>query len=622
MVALGTLVGGGVRADDGARTDKLGKKIDNLAFTPASGKPFSLYDLKDNQATVVVFLSLECPVSNSYAAPLSELAKAYQDKHVGFVGVCVNEDLSADQFARQVEAFHYAFPVARAAPHAAVDAFKAAVTPEAFVLDRHFILRYRGRIDDGYAARLKRNQQVTRHDLQQALDDVLAGKPVAVPATAAVGCAIVPALESKRVTTNLTFYKDVLPILQTNCQTCHRPGAVGPFALLTHNQAVNWATDIKDYTQSRKMPPWKPVDGAAFHQERKLSDRDIATLAAWVDGGTPAGDPKEGPPLRPFSDSWQFGKPDLVLTAPDDYHLSASGNDVFRCFVLPTNLTEDKYVVAVELRPGNPRVVHHSLLFIDTTGQARKLETEEKERTRDRPAKDHGPGYSASMGVGFLPRGGLGGWAPGQMPRRLPEGAAYFLPKGADVVMQLHYHRDGRPETDRTQLGLYFANQPVARRFQTMVIPGRFVFIPKGNDHYKVEGRIWCRSDCTLHSVMPHMHMLGREVKVTMTPPGGAPQTLIAIKDWDYNWQETYFFKEPITVKAGTRFDIEAIYDNSDKNPSNPFHPPQIVFFGQETTNEMCYGFLGATSDQPGRIRVDRRGPDAKADLSGKPKGS
>jgi hypothetical protein len=285
---------------------------------------------------------------------------------------------------------------------------------------------------------------------------------------------------------------------------------------------------------------------------------------------------------------------------------------VFRCFVVPTHLSEDKYVVAIELRPGNRRVVHHSLLFVDTTGQARKLEQVEKERKQDGPARDFGPGYSSSMVIGFRAQGGLGGWAPGQMPRQLPEGTGYFLPKGADVVMQVHYHRDGRPETDRTQLGLYFAKKPVARQFQSMVIPGRFIFIPVGSDHYQVAGSIWCRSDCTLHSVMPHMHMLGREVQVTMTPPDGPSRTLIAIKDWDYNWQESYFFREPIAVKAGARFDIHAIYDNTDQNPSNPFHPPRMVFFGEQTTNEMCYGFLGATSDKPGRIRVDRRGPDAK----------
>src|SRR5262249_30148723 len=161
----------------------------------------------------------------------------------------------------------------------------------------------------------------------------------------------------------------VLPILQRNCQECHRPGEVGPFSLMTYRQAVNWATDIKEYTQSRRMPPWKISEGLAFHNERRLSDHGIAVLAAWADNGTPEGNPKDAPPPVKFAEGWRLGQPDLVLTLSDDFQVGPSGNDVFRCFVLPTNLTEDKFVEAMEVRPGNPRVVHHALLFVDTAGQ-------------------------------------------------------------------------------------------------------------------------------------------------------------------------------------------------------------------------------------------------------------
>jgi hypothetical protein len=190
--------------------------------------------------------------------------------------------------------------------------------------------------------------------------------------------------------------------------------------------------------------------------------------------------------------------------------------------------------------------------------------------------------------------------------RRLPEGTGYFLPRGSDVVVQVHYHRNGRVEKDRTSVGLYFARGPVQRQFQSVVIPGRFWFIPAGSERYRVEGGVEVLRDCTLHSVMPHMHMLGKEIKVTLTPPGGKPRTLVAIKDWDYNWQESYFFREPIAVRAGTRLAVEAVYDNSAGNPNNPFHPPRPVLFGEQTDNEMCFVFLGATSDTPGRIRVRR----------------
>jgi Copper type II ascorbate-dependent monooxygenase, C-terminal domain len=242
---------------------------------------------------------------------------------------------------------------------------------------------------------------------------------------------------------------------------------------------------------------------------------------------------------------------------------------------------------------------------VDASGGARELLKKEKRAAAN--DLDRGPGYSSSMGVGFRPSGGLSGWAPGQVPHFLPEGTGYLLPKGADVVLQVHYHRDGRVEKDRSTIGLYFAREPVKKRFWGLAIPGRFFLIPRDNDHYPVKGSIWVQQDCEIHSVMPHMHLLGKEI--TMTPPEGERRTLVAIKDWDYNWQETYFFQEPIKVVSGTRFDIEAVYDNSANNPNNPFAPPRPVLFGNQTTNEMCFGFLGATSDQPGRIRVRAQPP-------------
>jgi hypothetical protein len=395
----------------------------------------------------------------------------------------------------------------------------------------------------------------------------------------------------------------VLPILQEHCQGCHRPGEVGPFALLTYKQAVNWAADIKEYTHSRKMPPWKPSGGLAFRDERRLSDRELATLAAWADGGTPEGDPRDAPPPRSFTDGWQLGPPDLVLTPAEEFQLGPSGRDAFRCFVAATDLPEDQYVTAVEVRPGNPRVVHHALLFIDTTGQARKLEADEQKKPADPDQPDRGPGYRVAMGVGFRPQGGLGGWAPGQIVRQLPEGTGYLLPRGADVVIQVHYHRTGRIERDRTQVGLYLAKKPVRQRFQGSVLAGRFLLIPPGTADFRVKGSMSLDRDCVLHSIMPHMHLLGKSIQVTMTPPDGAPQTLIEIADWDYAWQETYFFKEPLRIRAGTRFDVEAVFDNSAGNPNNPNNPPRFVKFGEQTTDEMCFVFLGGTVDQPGLLR-------------------
>lgn len=602
-VAVLFLAGSAVAAE--IDTTKLNTKVD-VPVRDAAGKPIAPAEAK---ATVYVFVSFDCPVSNSYASALAELSKEYAAKGVAFVGLCPC-DLSASEVAKQAKDFHLGFPVYKDDAFAATDALKAQTTPEVFVLDRHSKLRYRGRIDNGFYARLKKSPQVTSYDLRNALDDVLAGNSVRVPATASVGCPIVRERPAANPNAAVTYHRDVAPILQRSCQGCHRPGEVGPFSLTNYKQAVNWASDIKDYTQSRKMPPWKPSEAAhAFADDRRLSDRDIATLAAWVDAGMAEGNPKDAPPPAEFAVGWQKGQPDLVLTVPSDFTIGPSGTDIFRCFTLPTGLTEDKYVVAYEVRPGNPRVVHHTLNFIDTVGRGRALEAEQQ--AKDKNAKnlsDFGPGYSRRMGVGFLPRGGIGGWAPGQQPHFAPDGVGFYLPKGSDIVLQVHYHRTGRVETDRTQIGFYFAKKPVTKTIEPVIISPSLnnvlnFFIPAGAERYPIKGSIWLANDATIYSVMPHMHLIGREIKVTMTPPGGKPETLIAINDWDYNWQETYYFKTPLHVKAGTRFDIEGLYDNSRKNPFNPNDPPRLVRFGEQTTNEMCFGFLQASGERPGPVQ-------------------
>jgi len=593
MVALtvGLILAAAANAGETVSMAKLGKKIEPLALKDATGKPFSLAQLNDKKAVVVVFLSFECPISTSYCQPLADLARSFDKRGVAFVGISTNDDLTTEQLAKHVRDAKLPFPVLRDEQHRGADAFQAEVTPEAFVLDGSLTLRYRGRIDNAYAARLKKNSQISRHDLREALEELLAGKSVTEPATLAVGCAIP---RETTVTAKsggaVTYYRHVLPILQDNCQICHRPGEVGPFSLMIYRQAVNWASDIKDFTQSRKMPPWKPTESIAFHNERKLTEKEIATVAAWVDSGTPEGDPKDAPAPKAFPEGWRLGKPDLVLTMDNDFQIGPTGRDHFRCIVLPTNLTEDKFVVAIELRPGNPRIVHHTLLFIDTTGQGRELAKKQHERLKKEDT-DQGPGYTVGMGgIGFRASGGLGGWAPGQLPRFLPEGAGFLLPKGSDVIMQMHYHRNGRAEKDRTTLGLYFAKKPVSHRFQSMVIPGGgqlpfLLNIPANNDSYQVQGTVWVGQDCQLHTIMPHMHLLGKKIKVTMTLPEGKPQTLVGIDDWDYNWQETYLLKQPLAIKAGTRFEVEAVYDNSSRNPNNPNNPPKNVRFGEQTTN-------------------------------------
>ena len=618
------------RADD-PPTDKLNKRIDLPTLSDAAGKPVSLAPAAGVKATVVVFLSFDCPVSNGYAAPLTELANAYAPKGVRVYGVVAEEPSAA--LAKQIAEFKLGFPVLADPKLDAATALRATTVPEAFALDHNGVLRYRGRIDDAYSARLKRNAAVTSHDLKDALDALLAGKDVATPVTKPVGCPVgrkAPAAKPG-ADTSVTYYKDVLPVLQNNCQSCHRPGQVGPFSLLTYRQAVNWADDIKEYTHARKMPPWKPVGGPGYSNDRAMSETDITTLTKWTDAGCPEGNKADAPPAKTFSDGWQLGPPDLVLTVPEDFHVGPAGKDLFRCFVLPTGLTEDEYIVGYEIKPGNPRVVHHTLNFFDTTGKARELEEAEKARKKKPGEQDHGPGYSVAMGIGLVanpnaarpgtttPVGGIGGWAPGQLASKLPEGTGFLLPKGADFIIQAHYHRTGKPEADRVSVGLYFAKKPVAKPFQSIGVSpplpnGRQLIglekpaflIPAGAPNHVITGAVVLQQDATIYSVIPHMHLLGKKIKVTVIPSDGPPVVLVDIPDWDYNWQETYWLKTPIAAKAGTRIEVEGVYDNSLSNPNNPSNPPRDVRFGEQTTNEMLFGFVGVTPVGEGRVRFLR----------------
>ncbi len=570
---------------------------------------------KGSKAVVVVFVSFDCPIAKSYLAPLGELSKAYADKSVAVVGVCPEEGPA--EVKKRAAEFKLAFSVFADPELKAVRELGAKRVPEAFVLDAKGTIRYRGRIDDQWLTPGKQNPRPVVPDMKNALEEVLAGKAVTVPETNGPGCPIVPPAKEPNGPGNgakVTFYRDVLPVLQNRCQECHRPGEAGPFSLLTYKQAVRWADLTKEYTASGAMPPWRPVGGPAYLHDRRMPKAEIELLAAWVDAGCPEGDPKQAPPAKVFAGAgWQLGQPDLVVEMPAPFHLGPTGPDHFRAVVMPTGLAQDKVIVAYEVKPGNPQIVHHTINYFDTTGNARKLEAKEQARKKDPNEPDHGPGYTSAMGIGFVApsgSGGIGGWTPGLRGFVLPAGTGYFLPKNSDIVVQMHYHRNGKAEQDRTKIGLYFAKNPAALKpLKAVVVPGLvepqnrfqpFDTIPAGNRAFVVRGRVVTEEDCTVYSVLPHMHMLGKSVKVTMTPPGGKEQVLVDIPEWDYNWQESYFFKDPISVKAGTVFEVAAVFDNSARNPNNPNGPPKDVKRGQQTTDEMLFGFLRATSNAAG----------------------
>ena len=440
-----------------------------------------------------------------------------------------------------------------------------------------------------------------------------------------------------------TYHNDVAAILQQNCQECHRPGQVAPFALMTYEQARKRATDIVQVTGGRVMPPWPASTsfGGPFRDERVLVDAEVATLRKWLEDDCPEGDPKDAPPPKVFTSDWPLGEPDLVLTMGEAYELEPSGSDDFRVFVLPTSLPDDRWVRAVDFKPGNRRVVHHVL-----AGVAR----EKAGRARELDAKDSKPGYSSLGGFGdgvqvfgFLPI-----WTPGSRPRHTPEGSGYFLPAGADVLIQVHYHKNGKVETDATSIGLYLSEAPLPKRVETgFLFPspsplalaklmlkaklsqnaGRrpslnelmrdVLTIPPGEANYTVKGssrgegrggaggRPLSR-DVLLTSVMPHMHWLGKDFTFTAVLPDDQKTRipLIKIDRWNFNWQGTYAFAEPIRLPKGAWLEMEAHFDNTAENPANPHSPPKVVTWGDQTTDEMCIGifeFVAADDGVPKR---------------------
>ena len=536
----------------------------------------------EHGATALIFYSTECPISNSYSPTLNRLAAEFPKDKVRFVGVCIDPDLSDSDVAAHAREFGLKFAVARDSQGKLARKLGAKVTPEAFVIDDQGKTRYHGRIDDQFAARRKANANPATHELRDALALLLDGKEIAVPFVEAVGCPL-PKVAEKAVP---TYAKDVASILQKNCQECHRKGQVGPFGLETYEQARKRADDIARVTEDREMPPWKPVPGVGpkFKHDKSLSKEEIATLAAWAEGDAPLGNLADMPPAPKYSDDWAFGTPDLIIDLGEDYPVPAEGADVYRCFVIPTNLPKDVYIEAIDYRPGNRKVVHHILSYVDTSGQARK-----------RDAADPGPGYTCFSGPEVEIHGDLGGWAPGNEPSVLPEGVGRSLPKGADVIMQVHYHPNGKPETDRSRIGLYFAKKPVKQTLHWNFALDPGLELKPGESNHEAKAYWKTPVDLMAYAVTPHMHLLGKNMTISITYPDGRAEDLVKIGDWDFNWQNTYYFEKALELPKGTILSVVAHYDNSESNPRNPNHPPKLVKWGEATTDEMCIGFLAVT---------------------------
>jgi mono/diheme cytochrome c family protein len=417
-------------------------------------------------------------------------------------------------------------------------------------------------------------------------------------ATAACGFALVGAVCASHGDSKAeyapTYSRDIAPILLNNCASCHRPGQVGPFSLLNYDDARQRAKQIADVTASRFMPPWLAEinDQVHFVGERRLTDEQIALIRRWADAGAPEGDPAALPEQRTFRNEWRLGRPDLVLKLADPLIVPAEGDQLLWTFALPTGLEQDVFVRAIELRPSNPRVVHHAAFLFDGTGLARQID-----------ASHPGAGYPDMGTIGFNQAGSAGGWTPGSEIEPLPDGVARALRQGEDVVVELHLAATGKPEAEQFEVGLYFAKPQAGGGapdpLETVSLGSFCIDIQPGDAEYRVTDEMIIPVDCSLFALTPHAHYVCQKIQAAAVLLDGTSVPLLTINDWDFNWKQRYDLKQQLLLPAGTKIVTTFVFDNSQGNPQNPHHPPRRVRTGHNVGGEMALLFLDLAPVNP-----------------------
>jgi hypothetical protein len=398
-----------------------------------------------------------------------------------------------------------------------------------------------------------------------------------------------------------TFSKDVAPILQQRCQTCHRPGEAAPFSLLTYKAARPWAASIKEAVKVRRMPPWfaDPHYGK-FANDRTMTQAEIDTLVAWAEGGAPEGNPKDLPAPLQFVDGWNIGKPDLMVTMPAKYEIPATGTIDYQYVLVPLNLIEDKWVQAAEVRPGNRELLHHVIAYVRPPGSNWMK--------------------GAQPGIPYQPKKGdsgpnefLVGYAPGTPVQPMPEGRGKLLKAGSDIILQLHYTANGKPGTDQTSVGIMYAKGPVKERVFTIAASNNKFVIPPGDGNYEVKSTFEFGADTHVTMLTPHMHLRGKDFLFTAVYPTGERQVLLSVPKYSFAWQLAYQPVQDIVMPKGSKIECVAHFDNSPNNPFNP-DPAKEVRYGDQSWEEMMFGFFDVAVDADKDVRsiLPQKAPEPK----------
>jgi peroxiredoxin len=542
-------------------------RLEKIDLVDYRGRTWELDDFKDDKILVVAFLGTECPLAKHYSIRLQELADHYSDQKVCIVAVMSNRQDSLEEIAAFADRQKLEYPILKDLGNRLADQLSADRTPEIYVFDANRDLRYRGRIDDQYGIGYIRDD-VRRHDLKIALEELLAGKQVSVPRTRAVGCIIG---RQKKVdgTSEITYSSHIAPILNRHCVECHREGEIAPFSLTNYEDVAGWADMMAEVVRDGRMPPWHVTDEhSEFKNDRSLSDEERDALFAWSEAGAPAGNLSKLPKLPEKVTGWQLPKePDLVIPIQQQpFNVPATGVVRYQYFYVDPKFEEDVWIKASEIKPGNPAVVHHVLGFAVDKGTKRVL-------------------LQAALGFKFA-------FVPGLRNEQPPAGHAMKIPAGKALLFQVHYTPIGTPQTDQSELGIIFA-EPDEVTHEVIISSALQLdlAIPPRDPNYVVHAASpEFPPDATLLAVDPHMHVRGKAFRYDLELPDGTVRTIADMPNYDFNWQTTYVFKEPLLIPEGSRLLCEAAFDNSENNLNNP-DPDDLVRFGEQTWDEMMIGY-------------------------------
>jgi len=551
----------------------IGQTIENFSLRDFRGVVHELADDPDVRVVVVIFLGTECPLARLYAPRIEELWQRYVSDGVRVLGVCSNRQDSVTELEHFARKFELTFPLLKDPGNEVADYFGAERTPEAFVLDRNRVVRYRGRIDDRYGIQGVMGYQrdkATSEELVAAIDDLLVGRDVGQPSTPAVGCLIgrEPEVEPHG---DVTWSNQISRLFQEHCQTCHRPDDIAPFPLLSYEDVQGWEYMIREVVEQERMPPWgaDPQHGE-FLNDPSLSAEEKQQLFTWIDNGMPEGDPADLPPPREFVTDWHLPKePDRVIYMSDEpFTVPAEGVVEYQWFYVDPGFEEDVWVAAAECRPGNRAVVHHVTVYYKPPGGSWDLRL----------------GDQINL---------LCGYAPGKMPVTADFAEACFLlPAGTQLAFEMHYTPDGTVQQDRSYIGLVFAEPEAVKRRVTCVMVANTDFaIPPHAENFAVESNYTMPEDALLYCLSPHMHLRGKSFRFEAAYPDGAKEVLLDVPLFDFNWQNNYLLRTPKRLPRGTEIRCVAHFDNSAGNLANP-DPSKTVRWGDQTWEEMMIGTM------------------------------